>query len=36
MFKALGMDSPYFFKCAPFLLKIEQDPNIDDKKGKRN
>jgi hypothetical protein len=32
MFKTVGVDSPYFFKHASFLLKIEQDPNIDDQK----
>jgi hypothetical protein len=27
---------PYFFtKCAPFILEIEEDFNIDDYKGKR-
>jgi hypothetical protein len=31
MFKALGVNRTFFFfKSAPFLLKIEQDPNIDD------
>jgi hypothetical protein len=36
------VDNPCFFetsffptKCAPFLLKIERDFNIDDYKGKR-
>ncbi len=36
------VDNPYFFqtsffpiKCAPLLLKIEEDFNIDDYKGKR-
>jgi hypothetical protein len=35
------VDNPYFFqkkhfptKCAPFLLKIREDFNIDDYKGK--
>jgi hypothetical protein len=44
MFKALKprVDNPCFFqtsffftKCAPFLLKIEEDFNIDDQKEKR-
>jgi hypothetical protein len=25
----------FFIKCAPFLLKIEKDFNINDKKGKK-
>jgi hypothetical protein len=39
--QTLRMDNPYFFqmsffstKCAPFLLKIGEDFNIDDYKGK--